>query len=401
MNDVRDEAIGAVLERAAIGIESVRVEGLPEVLRRGDRRRAARFTAIGLSIAVFVGAVSWAGLELRGGGEPVDVGNRTFVTSAAPWTFEYPSGWSTKTTRETDPDHIANLLRTTIVNGPMPPEGGQYGPSAGGNEALTAELGDGGAIVIVERFWGGAASVSRDDYHPRGPGAFVEDVQSPGWTFRERSRCEGTLCFNVLEWFGPGASHADRKAAASAADSVRLGVVDRWIETDGVHSTLHDEQHNYVVTYPADWIVADENLTPWLGSPSEILSLGTFPLRVSEHPDDGFRLFDASVAPVALQDMHSNDVFISLQESTAVFAGSTEHRPDHFGPLGCDESIYGCRPSEELPEPWREAPFRAWWVPFEDSGRAFYLFVAIGSEATPEQRQQAWAVADSLAFVKE
>jgi hypothetical protein len=81
-----------------------------------------------------------------------------------------------------------------------------------------------------------------------------------------------------------------------------------------------------------------------------------------------------------------------------VSAGSTENRPDHVGPLGCVESIYGCRPSEELPKAWRDAPFRAWWIPFEDAGRAFYLFVAIGTDATPELRQQAWAVADSISF---
>jgi hypothetical protein len=46
-------------------------------------------------------------------------------------------------------------------------------------------------------------------------------------------------------------------------------------------------------------------------------------------------------------------------------------------------------------------PFRAWWIPFRDSGRAFYLFVAIGNEATPELREEAWAVADSLSFGKD
>jgi hypothetical protein len=92
-------------------------------------------------------------------------------------------------------------------------------------------------------------------------------------------------------------------------------------------------------------------------------------------------------------------VFISLQESgerVELF----DDRPVHFGPLGCDDAIYGCRPSEDpdLPEPWRDPAFRAWWIPFEDAGRGFYLFVAIGNEATPELEQQAWDVADSLSF---
>ncbi len=43
-------------------------------------------------------------------------------------------------------------------------------------------------------------------------------------------------------------------------------------------------------------------------------------------------------------------------------------------------------------------PFRAWWIPFEDSGRQFYLFVAIGNAATPELRRQAWEVANGISF---
>ena len=66
MNDVRDEALGALLDREATRIESVPIDRVPEVLRRGSRRRALRFTAIAASLAVFVGAVSWAGLQNEG-----------------------------------------------------------------------------------------------------------------------------------------------------------------------------------------------------------------------------------------------------------------------------------------------------------------------------------------------
>ena len=398
MTDVRDEALGGLLERAAIGMESAPVDRLPEVLRWGNRLRAIRFTAIGAALAVFAGATSLAGLSLRH--ETIESGvTRRYSSRAAPWTFNYPSGWTTKTISRAGPELKSNVLRTTIVNGPMPSVANDYGPNSPGNDALTAEVGDAGAIVLVVRFWGGKPST--DEYPLIGPGAFGDDAESPGWTFRERTRCDGSLCFVVVEWLGPSVSDEDRNVAAEIASSVRSADVDRWTESNGVSTTLHDEAHGYAVTYPDDWTVAGENLTPWLSSPSEILSLGTFPLRVSEHPDDGFRLFDAPVAPAALEDMASHDVFISLQESTAVFAGATEHRPDHFGPLDCDESIYGCHPSEELPDEWRDAPFRAWWIPFEDSGRAFYLFVAIGTEAAPELRQQAWAVADTLAFAEQ
>jgi hypothetical protein len=157
---------------------------------------------------------------------------------------------------------------------------------------------------------------------------------------------------------------------------------------------MHDEKVNYVVTYPAGWIVADENLTPWLSSPGEILSLGTFPLRVSEDPEDGLRIWDAPVAPAALADMTSDDALVSLQEASLAGFGDRDRRPETFGPRGCDASILGCAPRED---PF-DVPFDAWWIPFKDAGRAFYLFVAIGDDVTPELRDQAWAVADSLSF---
>ena len=395
MNDVRDETLGVTLEQEAHRIETVPLDRLPEVLRRGNRLRAIRFTAIGAALAVFAGATSLAGLSLRN--ETIESGvTRRYSSPAAPWTFNFPSGWTTKTISRAGPELKTNVIRTTIVNGPMPSLADDYGPNSVGNDALTSEIGDAGAIVLVVRFWGGKPST--DDYPLIGPGAFGNDAESPGWKFRERTRCDGSLCFVVVEWLGPSVSDRDRNVAAEIASSVRLADVDRWTESNGVSTTLHDDARGYAVTYPDDWTVADENLTPWLSSPSEILSLGTFPLRVSEHPDDGFRLFDAPVAPAALEDMASHDAFVSLQASGGS-TGLSESRPGHFGPQGCDQSIYGCRPSEELPDEWHDAPFYAWWIPFEDSGRAFYLFVAIGTEATPELRQQAWAVADSLAFV--
>jgi Sigma-70 region 2 len=63
-------------------------------------------------------------------------------------------------------------------------------------------------------------------------------------------------------------------------------------------------------------------------------------------------------------------------------------------------SHWGQIHGQDLPEAWRDIPFRAWWILFLDSGRAFYLFVAIGDGVTAELRDQAWAVADSLAFAE-
>ena len=394
MNDVRDEALGATLEQEAHRIEAVPVDRLPEVLRRGNRLRAIRFTVIGAALAVFAGATSLAGLSLRN--ETIESGvTRRYSSRAAPWTFNYPSGWTTKTISSAGPQLKTNVLRTTIVNGPMPTVANDYGPNSVGNDALTGEAGDAGAIVLVVRFWGGKPST--DDYPLIGPGAFGDDAESPGWKFRERTRCDGSLCFVVVEWLGPSVSDEDRNVAAEIASSVRLTDVDRWTESNGVSTTLHDEARGYAVVYPDDWTVAEENLTPWLSSPEEIFSLGTFPLRVSEGPEDGLRIWDAPVAPAALADMTSDDVLVSLQEASPAGFGDRDRRPETFGPRGCDASILGCAPRED---PF-DVTFDAWWIPFTDAGRAFYLSVVIGDDVTPELREQAWAVADSLGFTDE
>jgi hypothetical protein len=90
--------------------------------------------------------------------------------------------------------------------------------------------------------------------------------------------------------------------------------------------------------------------------------------------------------------MTSDDALVSLQEESHF--GDGYRRPVTFGPRGCDASILGCGPQGD---PF-DVPFDAWWIPFKDAGRAFYLFVAIGDDATPERREEAWAVADSLSF---
>ncbi|MGH2680255.1 MAG: hypothetical protein ACRDG8_07200 [Actinomycetota bacterium] len=96
MNDVRDEALGAVLDREATRIESAPVDRLPEVLRRGSRMRAIRFTAIAAAVGVFVGAVSWAGLQNEGRGTiPANIANWDTFASLEQngWTVQVPPSW--------------------------------------------------------------------------------------------------------------------------------------------------------------------------------------------------------------------------------------------------------------------------------------------------------------------
>jgi len=192
----------------------------------------------------------------------------------------------------------------------------------------------------------------------------------------------------VIEWHGPDVSDEDRAAAERLADSVRLADIDRWTETDGERTTLHDEEHGFTVTYPNDgWQVAAKNLTPWLTSPQEILSVGTFDMPVSQDPEDGLRPFDAPAAPAALQALGPSDAFVTVQESGPV---ESDDRPTAFESCADGER---CGPTGSTDN------FSWWWIPFRDAGRGLYLLAAIGNDASPEVVDQAWAMADSLRFL--
>jgi hypothetical protein len=96
MNDVRDEGLAAVLDREATRIESAPVDRLPEVLRRGTRLRAIRLTAIAAAVAIFAGAVSWAGLQNEGR-ETIPANIDDWDTFASleenGWTVQVPPSW--------------------------------------------------------------------------------------------------------------------------------------------------------------------------------------------------------------------------------------------------------------------------------------------------------------------
>jgi hypothetical protein len=400
MNDARDEALGALMDRAAVAIDAEPVERLPEVLRRGSRRRAARFTAIGAAIAVFVGATSWAGLTLRGGQQaiPADIGNwRTFASLQGDgWTVQVPPSWRVQELGRCQGPHL-QLLGAIVTNVDFEFRNRQGGLADCWDAYVWAGFPPDGVAFGLEPYSPfGLATRGPVTPFPLTPDALAQTGAVRGGPSESSALIkipgESYPVAIVRRWVGPEATPEDVAALDRLLGSLQIRGAARWMETAETTNTLHDEQHGYTVTYPIGWTVADENLTPQLAAPTEILSLGTFPLRAGRDIDDGLRLFDAPVAPKALEDMTSADAFVSLQESGAD-AALFEGRPDHFGPLGCEDAIFDCRA-----ENWNGVPFLAWWIPFEDQGRAFYLFVAIGDEASPELRQQAWDVADSLSF---
>ena len=95
LEDQRDDWVGGLLDEAANELHPR--HDAAGVFRKGSRRRVARMTAAALAVAVFVGAVAWAGLAIRSNGGTA--GWRVFEdpTSSA-WTIRYPPGWPSQST---------------------------------------------------------------------------------------------------------------------------------------------------------------------------------------------------------------------------------------------------------------------------------------------------------------
>jgi hypothetical protein len=174
----------------------------------------------------------------------------------------------------------------------------------------------------------------------------------------------------------PNSSPAPGQTSGQAATGTTGPEPEPW-------TTYRDKERRLEVSYPNDWYRSEEPLTPYLGDPKEILSLGTYPLRpggdrCAHHPVN------------ALQDLGRDDAFVSVLE-----------RAPPYPAIG-----YPPRPSRfELPTDTRTHRFCVLsdgrldeWLPFSDDGRAFYLLVALGQDASEETKTDLLAILNSLRF---
>ena len=393
--DVRDDRLAELLDRAVGDVQASTTSDT--AVRRGDRRRALRLAASFVTALVFVVVAIWASAITDSRREPAANGSAIvdFASPDAPWTFAYPSAWSVSTVDHAGPELIANVLRTTVSNVPIPQDA-EFGPNSSPN--ASSLFGDAGVVVLVERVWSPAMQLGGN---PEGPGSFADDAQNPGWTFRERARCDGTLCFHVIEWLGPASSAEDRATAATIADSAHLGDVERWTETDGITTTLHDEVDLFTVTYPSDWSVPDEPINDWVCSPFEIVTVATYAVEPG-----GEAVTDFQLPSHAVDGLGPNDILIWVNEAGNACGGKRlsdsgsafPERPERFGPLNvCGDFDRLC------PSDGRDMVpgIRGWWIAFKDAGRAFYVFVGMGEDAFANEAraQQTWDVLDSLRFL--
>lgn len=139
---------------------------------------------------------------------------------------------------------------------------------------------------------------------------------------------------------------------------------------------------------PDGWQVAESSLTPNLGSPREILSIGTFPMVVGGDTC-------AQVPEAAMEALGPQDVLVSLQERSQVDA-SFAPRPTSFAPLLGGIALGDA--FECVDQNQRADIGTLLWLPFREVGRGFYLIVVMGTDVSDEVRDQTVAMLDSLDF---
>jgi hypothetical protein len=384
IEDVRDERLAEVLDAAVRDVEPELAGWSPRVMRRGSRRRAARWIAIVVALAVFVGAVGWGALQFRSStrvGDSVAIGS----LGVTGWTLSAPSSW-----REQNLPACPNApARTGVIlttadfefrnpsgNAPgcedryifagfpsdgvalaLQPVGLRIGPLDGGSDTrfpLTLE-----GLRVSKGIRGGP------------------EERSTGITVDE------DMILILRTWVGPTAPAAAIDELAEVVRSLDVTGAIRW-------TTYRNDQIGFEVTYPEDWIRADTNLTPVLSQPREILSVGTYPLRPG-----GKACIDAYLPGDALADLGADDVFLTVQES-ASGPGGFPPRPGTFAPSNARLAV------EDLPacDEYARISMRGWWFAFEDRGRNLFAFLAVGGDVKPESEawRTGWEVLNSLRF---
>jgi hypothetical protein len=140
-----------------------------------------------------------------------------------------------------------------------------------------------------------------------------------------------------------------------------------------------DEQ-NVAVYYPEGWNRSPETLTPHLDQAKELLSLGTYEL--SPGGDDC-----AEVPERAIENLGPTDAFITLQEASSI--ADFPPRPSSF--TAEDGEVAGSAGCLDNAEDISFLMFR-----FEDEGRSFIVYTAIGNSASAQTRSEVWQIVDAL-----
>lgn len=197
---------------------------------------------------------------------------------------------------------------------------------------------------------------------------------------------EGPSSFDVnffAEFLPPNAKGfvEARNAQGAVLQRERLRPLSEIGDAQAFVEEVLDEQ-NVAVYYPEGWNRAPETLAPYLDQPKEVLSLGTYEL--SPGGEDC-----ADVPERAIESIGPMDAFITLQEASSI--ADFPPRPSSFAAEdGQVAGSAGCLDNAE------DISFRMFR--FEDEGRSFIAYTAIGNSASAQTRSEVWQILNALMF---
>lgn len=181
-----------------------------------------------------------------------------------------------------------------------------------------------------------------------------------------------------------GASSGDqggvtREPVTGQADSGTAGALD-W-------TTYDVPETGVTISYPSSWKRSTRPLMPSLADPKELVALSTFPARPGGENC-------AHMPENAIEDMGPADALVVIEEHLSDFegAGTLADYPERPGQFGPSDGY----PSEAVDCLDQRKEFFDRFIPFRDSVRRFYAYVAFGTDTPPVIRTQAWAILDHL-----
>jgi N-acetylneuraminic acid mutarotase len=210
------------------------------------------------------------------------------------------------------------------------------------------------------------------------------DPSSDEWRALPRSGLRGRA-FHTAVWTGSA------MIVWGGFDSATLGdgaVYDLGTdaEADDVSTVAYrDGRAGFEIRYPAWWFRAEDRLTPNLADPTELISLGTFPLA---HRQANCAQFPTS----AIEDLGPSDVLITIWR----WSSSRGHPARPTFPAGEGDPAV-LHNGDESPD-CLSAPkeFDRWWIGFDDRGRDYQVYVAMGPDVSEQTERQVWDILNSL-----
>ena len=385
MNDVRDEALGAVLDREASRIESAPPDRLPEVIRQGSRRRAIRFSALAAALAIFVGAVSWAGLRNEGRGViPANIADWNTFASLEDngWTVQVPPPWRVQELPPCPnaPERIGVIV-TNVDFEFLNPQG--ESPSCEDRFVFQGFPSDGVAFAFMPV--GGRIGIFQPEPRTRFPitPAVMRTTTSLSGGASERFLdvgVGGELAALVRRWVGPDAEPEDVQTLDRLLSSLRLANPP-WVWTAATMSMTQAE-----IRHPSSFEVRTFRNPIVIDAPTPILRLATSSAGRGKCGHFFWRLLGLGFA-----DLEEEGVVVVVSDATEAWGADYGPRPSVFDlSTVSEQSRFRCKGQPLRLLVWR----------FEESGRQIVLEVAVTEETRGVERSPISTILNSIRIEK-